>query len=198
MKGKKLYLFDFDGTLTNVDTLFDFLKFSFPEKYNQLYFKFIPLFILAKLHLVNVEATKKKFIVAFLKGKSKSEISALSKSYFDKNSTKILRPSAVEFIQSIVDSEDVYIVSASLDIWLQPFADFLNARLICTKAAYDAPEIFSGNFLTPNCNYDEKIIRIKQEIDLNKFDEIFVFGDSKGDKAMSTLATRFHYRHFNL
>ena len=32
---RNLYLFDFDGTLTNKDSLFDFLKFSFPLEYKK-------------------------------------------------------------------------------------------------------------------------------------------------------------------
>ncbi len=197
MNDKKLYLFDFDGTLTHIDTLFDFLKFSFPDDYKFNYFKFIPFFILAKLKLKNVEDIKRKFIGVFLKGKSKSEIEKLATNYFETNASKILRKSAVAYVQNIHDSNDKYIVSASTDIWLRPFADFLGLKLICTMVEYSNQDIFTGNFSTPNCNYEEKTRRIQTEINLGEFNEILVFGDSKGDQSMSMLSTEFYYQYFD-
>ena len=88
-KRKDLYLFDFDGTLTRVDTLFDFLKHSFPGKYKSAYFKFIFLFILVKLKLRDPGQVKQKFLVFFLEGKSKTEIEELAFKYFQKRKKPI-------------------------------------------------------------------------------------------------------------
>ena len=46
---KKLYLFDFDGTLTYKDTMVLFLKFYDPAKYSVQFLKHVPLFALLKL-----------------------------------------------------------------------------------------------------------------------------------------------------
>ena len=46
---KKLYCFDFDGTLTKRDTMFAFLKFYEPKKFYISFIKHIPLFIMLKL-----------------------------------------------------------------------------------------------------------------------------------------------------
>lgn len=194
---KNLYLFDFDGTLTRVDTLFDFLRHSFLDRYKIEYIKFIPLFILAKLSTQNTEKVKQKFIASFLKGRSRSEIKELAESYFEIRGRKILREKGLDYIRKIDNHHDKYIVSASLDIWLEPFAHYLDVGLICTKAEFDLDEIFTGKFLTPNCNHHEKKIRIEQELDLNIYKEIFVFGDTKGDNAMLSLATRKFFKGFN-
>ena len=193
---KDLYLFDFDGTLTKVDTLFDFLKFSFAKSYHLHYMKFIPLFILAKLKIQNKSDVKQKFISCFLKGMSRSEIKDLSRDYFESRKNHILRMKGMDYIHKIGDSQDKYIVSASLDIWIEPFALYLNMGLICTRAEFNSEGIFTGKFSTPNCNYEEKKKRIKETVDLNLYNNILVFGDTKGDEAMFSLATEKFFRHF--
>src|SRR5690606_817876 len=172
-KKKDLYLFDFDGTLTSVDTLFDFLKHSFPEKYKSVYFQFVFLFILVKLKFKEPGQVKQQFLASFLKGKSKTEIEELAFKYFQKRKDLILRKSAIDFISQIGKTADIYFVSASLDIWLHPFAEFFGIKLICTKAEFTEQGIFTGNFCGKNCNYEEKKIRILEEIELNAYNEIY-------------------------
>jgi len=64
---KKLYLFDFDGTLTYKDTMFLFLKFYDPTKFSVQFLKHVPLFILLKMKLADAEAVKKSLISSILK-----------------------------------------------------------------------------------------------------------------------------------
>lgn len=80
------------------------------------------------------------------------------------------------------EDHDVYIVSASVDIWLLSFAKRECVKLICTQWDFS-----KSCFKTPNCNYAEKKNRIISEIDLDNYDSILVFGDSAGDKAMYSL-----------
>ncbi len=71
---KKLYLFDFDGTLTYKDTMFLFLKFYDPAKFSVQFLKHVPLFILLKMKLADAEAVKKSLISSILRGQSKYQI----------------------------------------------------------------------------------------------------------------------------
>ena len=71
---KKLYLFDFDGTLTYKDTMFLYLQFYNEKKYFWNFLKHIPLFVLVKLHLANAEKVKKSFISSILKGEREEKI----------------------------------------------------------------------------------------------------------------------------
>ena len=59
---KKLYCFDFDGTLTYKDTMFMYLKFYDSTKYRIQFLRHVPLFILLKLKLAETEKVKKSFI----------------------------------------------------------------------------------------------------------------------------------------
>ncbi len=192
---KKLYLFDFDGTLTHYDSLFDFLKET-QANYKQGWLKMMPQLVLAKLGILAKSKVKEEFISFFLKGKSKEELETLAKTYFEKNHQRILRKNAVEFIQNINPIDDKYLVSASLDIWLQPFAENLGLQLISTQAAFKNSK-YTGKFASPNCNYEEKAQRIKNEIPLEQYSEIIAYGDSKGDGFMYELSDKSLHRYFH-
>ncbi|MBO6200317.1 MAG: haloacid dehalogenase-like hydrolase [Chryseobacterium sp.] len=194
---KKLYLFDFDGTLTYKDTMFLFLKFYNPAKYSIQFLKHVPLFILLKLKLANAEAVKKSFISSILKGESRYNIDKKAKLFFDENYPSLIRENALDFINNI-DREhtESYIVSASLDIWVQPFAEKFNMTLLATKAEFK-DDVFTGKFIGKNCNKDEKVCRIEAELGDKKFDKIIAFGDTSGDKPMFKFANESHYRFFH-
>ena len=63
---KKLYCFDFDGTITTKDTMFLFLRFYNPGRYYFQFMRHVPLFVMMKLKLANTERVK-SFITSILK-----------------------------------------------------------------------------------------------------------------------------------
>ena len=194
---KKLYLFDFDGTLTYKDTMFLFLKFYDPARFSVQFLKYTPLFILLKLKLADAESVKKSFIASILKGQSRYQIEKKSQQFFEENYPGLFRENALDFIKNIDRTyTESYIVSASLDIWVKPFAEKFNMRLLSTQAEF-IDDIFTGKFVGKNCNKEEKVNRIKQEIRDKKFDKIIAFGDTSGDKAMFRFANESHYRFFH-
>ncbi|MCG2793299.1 MAG: HAD-IB family hydrolase [Weeksellaceae bacterium] len=194
---KKLYLFDFDGTLTYKDTMFLFLKFYDPARFSVQFLKHIPLFILVKLKLANAEAVKRSFISSILKGESRYSIEKQAKLFFEENYPSLIRKNALDFIHHIErEHSESYLVSASLDVWVQPFADAFDMTLIATQAEFEN-DIFTGKFVGKNCNKDEKVCRIETELGSKKFDKIIAFGDSSGDKPMFKFANESYYRFFH-
>lgn len=194
---KKLYLFDFDGTLTHKDTMFLFLKFYNPAKYSFQFLKHVPLFVLLKVKLASAEAVKKSFISSILKGESRYQIEKKAKLFFEENYPSLFRENALDFINNIDrDHTESYIVSASLDIWVRPFAEKFDMTLLATKAEFK-DDIFTGKFVGKNCNKDEKVCRIEEELGDRKFDKIIAFGDTSGDRPMFKFANESHYRFFH-
>lgn len=194
---KKLYFFDFDGTLTYKDTMFLYLKFYNSAKFNFQFVKHIPLFILLKLKLASAEKVKKSFISSILKGQSKTKIEEKSQQFFEKYYPEIIRENAIEFIKNI-DREhtESYLVTASLDIWVKPFAEKFKMNLLATRAEFKN-EIFTGNFVGNNCNGGEKVHRIKEALQGKKFDKTIAFGDTSGDKEMLEWANESHFEFFH-
>lgn len=197
MSQKTLYCFDFDGTLTKEDTMFSFLKFYDKEKYYLQFMKNMPNFILLKLGFANAEMTKKNFIASILKGETEDKIRQKSRLFFEENFPKIMREKGLDFIRKIDrNNSECYLVTASLDIWVRPFAEKLGLKLISTQAQFENG-IYTGNFLTPNCNGEEKVRRILQNIEGQNFTKILAFGDTSGDKPMLRWADEGFFRFFH-
>ena len=194
---KKLYCFDFDGTLTYSDTMFLYLKFYNSSKFRTQFLKHVPLFVLLKLKLVEPEKIKKSFIASILKGESKEKIEKKSQQFFEKYYPEIFRTNALEFIENIDRSHtESYIVSASLDIWVQPFAEKFKMNLLATRAEF-IDDIFTGNFTGKNCNGQEKVERLKAAVKGRKYDKIIAFGDTSGDREMMDLADESQFKFFH-
>jgi HAD superfamily phosphoserine phosphatase-like hydrolase len=195
---KRLFLYDFDGTITTKDSLFDFLKFSTSSfSYYLGFCVFLPLFLGAKLKFFQRAEVKRRFISFFLKGKSKDELTKLSQGYLEHIlNGSMFRETALHSIREHKKEGEAYLVSASLDIWLTPIANWLDIGLICTKASY-SNDIFNGHFSTPNCNYDEKVRRVIEEIKMEDYQWKVYYGDSNGDLAMKNLVDEYHHQLFN-
>ena len=194
---KKLYCFDFDGTLTYSDTMFLYLKFYNSSKFRTQFLKHVPLFVLLKLKLVEPEKIKKSFIASILKGESKEKIEKKSQQFFEKYYPEIFRTNALEFIENIDRSHtESYIVSASLDIWVRPFAEKFEMNLLATRAEF-IDDIFTGNFTGKNCNGQEKVERLKAAVKDRKYDKIIAFGDTSGDREMMDWADESQFKFFH-
>lgn len=194
---KKLYCFDFDGTLTYKDTMFMYLKFYDSTKYRIQFLRHVPLFILLKLKLAETEKVKKSFIGSILKGQTQEKIEQKSKLFFEQHYPKIVRENALDFINNIDhNNTQSLLVTASLDIWVKPFAQALKMELVSTRAEFKNG-IFTGNFVGKNCNGKEKLVRIKEEINDSKYDKIIAFGDTSGDRPMLKWANEGHYQFFH-
>ena len=194
---KKLYCFDFDGTITKKDTMFSFLKFYNKRKFYLNFMKHLPFFIMLKLNLSEAERVKKNFVSSILKGEKETKIQQKAISFFEKNYTYILREKALNFIQNIDrNNSECYLVTASLDIWVKPFSEKLNLKLLSTQAKFEHG-IYIGEFATKNCNGIEKVNRIKEVIKNQSFNKIIAFGDTSGDKEMLVWADEGHYKFFH-
>lgn len=177
--------------------MFLYLKFYNFRKFTVQFIRHIPLFALLKLNLADAEKVKKSFIASILKGESKTEIENKSQEFFSHFYPRICRENALEFIKNINrEQTESYIVSASLDIWVQPFADHFKMNLLATRAEFK-DDLFTGNFIGKNCNGPEKVSRIKEAIAGKKFDKTIAFGDTSGDREMLAWANESQFEFFH-
>lgn len=194
---KKLYCFDFDGTLTKKDTLFLFLRSYNSSRYFRAYLKHLPLFIFLKINLLEAEAVKRSFVNAVLKGEKKHKLEEAANAFFEQMYPHLIREAAIEFIDSIPrETVDSVIVTASLDLWAQPFAKYWNMELLSTEMLYENG-VYTGKFKTKNCNGREKVNRVEEFLQNRKYDKVIAFGDSTGDQALFRYASESHFKFFH-
>jgi HAD superfamily phosphoserine phosphatase-like hydrolase len=106
-----------------------------------------------------------------------------------------VKQSFLEYLASIDSDARVVVVSASIQNYLKPWCYDMGVELISTELEVVDGKL-TGRFATPNCNGPEKARRITQRYDLSTFDEIHVFGNSKGDLPMLELGTHTYYQFF--
>lgn len=194
---KKVYFFDFDGTLTKKDTMFMFLRYCDQNRFAVKFLLHMPLFMLLKFKLAQAEKVKRHFISSVLKGKTELFLKEKATGFFDENYPDLIRENALEFIHNMNRAQtESYLVTASLDFWVKPFADKFEMVLIATEGKFE-DGIFTGKFKGPNCNGEEKVKRIKEALGDRKFDKSIAFGDTSGDGALLKYANEGHYKFFH-
>ncbi|MCK5825020.1 MAG: HAD-IB family hydrolase [Ichthyobacteriaceae bacterium] len=193
----KLALFDFDGTITKKDTLIDFIKYSVGKK--AYYFGLAKMFFMLigfKLKIIPNHKAKEKFIAHFFGGWNISEFQKKATEYSNIEIDKITFPKAIEKLNwHKQQNHKIVVVSASMECWLKPWCVKNNLDLISTQLKVVDGKVL-GSFYTKNCHGQEKVNRIKKELNLNNFDEIYAYGDSSGDTEMLEFADKGFYKLF--
>ncbi|MGP1424077.1 MAG: HAD family hydrolase [Prevotella fusca] len=196
---KKIYAFDFDGTLTTKDTLLEFIRFA--KGSGLMYAGFLlfsPLLILMKLHLYPNWKAKQKIFSWFFKGIKINEFDLLCRTFAQQNQ-HLLRPEGKEKVRKILEEDDitVLVISASIDNWVRPFFDEFseNIRVIGTQIEIKTDRV-TGRFTTKNCYGQEKVNRLKALYPQRETYELIAFGDSRGDKELLAYADKGFYKPF--
>ena len=119
---RKVYCFDFDGTLTTKDTLLQFIRFAVGDRaFLAGFLRYSPLLVLMKLRLYPNWKAKQKVFSHFFAGIPVSEFDAVCRDFAEDNRS-LLRPAAMaEMERAEAEGAEVYVVSASIDNWVRPF-----------------------------------------------------------------------------
>lgn len=196
VKKKRIVIFDFDGTLTRGDTFLQFPLHAFGWGRTLLtLLRGVPAVARWKLGRITSSEAKERLTALFYGGKSKRVMMAKGESFEPEWRTPILE----KLRGYMAQGDDVWIVSASPDIWLAPIAARLGVKLLCTETATDSSGRLTGRFSTPNCHGAEKVRRLYEalpELAHESEDrEIIVYGDepSGGDAALFAIATTANY-----
>lgn len=187
-KNKNLALFDFDGTLCSKDSFTGFIFYALSKRHIvKQGIKLIPWIQAYYLNIYPPSAMRSKLFKAMFSNMSACEILDIALEY-SHHLRKYLSP---ELYQQLLvhqnNNDDVVIVSASIDIYLSDIAQLLNVDLICTEAEIKNNRL-SGFFATPDCSSEQKKIRILEKYNLDQYDAIYAYGNSKEDLDMLSLA----------
>lgn len=205
---KKVYLFDFDGTLTSADTLLEFIRYACGRRRFFIGFTlFSPLLVLMKLHLYPNYRAKQRLFAWYFKGMSIDNFDLVCRRFAHHNQ-RLMRQKALDRLREIFhNNETLCVVSASIDNWVRPFFDNISKasrsdfRVIGTEVEVDTDGVLTGRFRTHNCYGAEKVRRVLEAMPQLKSnrDDFWVVacGDSRGDKELLEFADEAHFKPFS-
>ena len=192
-----LAFFDFDGTITTDDSLIKFIRFVVGDA-KTLWGMILlsPMLVVYKLKLIPNYKAKQMMLSYFFKGMDKQQFQKIAEEYSLKHIDTILRPKAMEKITWHKElGHKVIVVSASIECWIRPWCDQNGLDLIATKIEVK-DGLITGKFLTKNCYGIEKASRVKEAYNLDDYDYIYAYGDSRGDKELLGLSDKSFYKPF--
>lgn len=194
---QKLVLFDFDGTITSRDTLFAFAEFISGRFRFLLGLLFLsPVLIGHRLRFIPAQRAKEVFFSYYFRGLAWDEFNEICARFHTHVLAKLIRPEALSTIQQhLTEGSRVVIVSASAENWITPWAQPFSIEVIATQLETVEGKL-TGKIKGKNCNNEEKVARIREQIDLSAYSRVIAYGDSSGDKAMFALADQVHFKPF--
>lgn len=194
---RSLVLFDFDGTITQKDTLFEIIK------YDKGIFSFFlgililsPSFLSYSLKKINAQKLKERFLSYFLKSRPFNNWNNVCLNYSRNGLPKIIRPKALQKINEHKQKNDrIIVVTASIENWVKPWCDEQEIECIGSRIEIINDRI-TGKLIGKNCNGMEKSRRIQEYLKLETYSSIYAYGDTKGDIEMLKLANFPFYKIF--
>ena len=193
----EIALFDFDGTITTDDSLIRFIRYANGDIKTALGFMLLsPMLIAFKLKLIPNYRAKQQMLSYFFKEMEEQKFRGLAEQFSLEYIDTMLRPKAMQKIAWHKElGHKVIVVSASIECWIRPWCEQNGLDLIATKIEIK-DGIITGKFLTKNCYGIEKANRVKEVYNLDDYDYIYAYGDSRGDKELLGLADKSFYKLF--
>ena len=193
--------FDFDGTLTQRDTLLPFLLrgLGWPHFLWAL-LKCAPWLAAFALRLIPNHIAKQKLLLATLENRSTDQTDDWASSWLTHDFPGQLRSWSMDRLAEHQQAGHCCVmVSASPDIYLKQVAKQLGFdALLCTEMAVVQGRL-TGLMQTPNCHGEQKVLRLTAWM-RERFGAqaggatLYAYGDTSGDKPMLRLATHAFYR----
>jgi phosphatidylglycerophosphatase C len=198
-KTNTIAVFDFDHTMTDRDSLLPFL-FYVQGFWKTIYDLLVlsPAFLSYLIGNLSRQRVKEKILTRFIGGRRWTDVEALGQQYADQRLDCYLRPEALKrLIWHQAQKHRCVLVSASLEFYLKPWAkrhgfeEVLASQLELTSTGY-----ITGKLLGLNCWGPEKQRRLIAYLGSTEDLQLYVYGDSRGDKEILALAHCPFYRKF--
>ncbi len=193
----KLALFDFDGTITTHDSYREFLLFSFGKmRFITGILRVSPWLLAYLLRLVSNQTAKEKVTEVFFAGMSRADFDKHASAFVKQKLNSMIRPAAMKkILWHMQQKHRIIVVSASFSDFLKFWCEQHQLELISTNLEENGG-VLTGRFATPNCYGPEKVKRLKEHLQLDQYETIYAYGDSRGDREMLEIAHEKGFRVF--
>lgn len=195
--GPVVAAFDFDGTITHRESLFPFLRFAAG---NALFYErlctLLPTLAGYALGLLDNEQAKERVLARFFAGTPIAQLSASAAAFSRQVLPRLVRPAALQRIAWHRDRGDrCVLVSASLRLYLAPWAQAVGFDdVLASELELTADGHVTGRLIGGNCYGAGKVRRLEQLLGPRTGYQLYVYGDSRGDRELLARADHAFYR----
>lgn len=196
MGDRQLAAFDFDGTITERDTLFGFLRLAFGETAlgRSLLSCALPV-AAARLagtrrELHPRDVGKAALLRSLTRDRSISEVIDAGSSYARQLPARF-RPDVLARLQwHRAEGHDIVLVSASLRYYLTPLREELGfVEVLACEMAVDGSGRLTGELARPNVRGPEKEVRLREWMEgRDPYESIWAYGNSAGDRELLAMS----------
>lgn len=189
-----LALFDFDGTLTTQETFPRFLRSIVPgERQRAARWALAPLVAGYRLGLVPGTRVRAEVVRRGLAGENAARFEAAARDWAARELPGLLRPQALARLRAHrARGDTVLIVSGNFEVLLQAFAAAEGAVALGSRLETRDGRL-TGRYAGPQCVLEEKVARVRAEVELSTFGQVHAYGDTREDRPMLLLADVAHY-----
>ena len=190
-----LALFDFDGTITTKGTYPGFVRFAVPRRRKIVGGVILsPLIVAYRWRLVSDGAIRRAISRVAFWGDAPDRLRALGERYVADVLPALIRPAALERIAwHRARGDRVVIVSAALDVYLEPWCRKLGVDLICTQLEVRDGRL-TGRYACGDCCGQEKARRIRERYAFEDYAAVYGYGDTEEDREMLEMADTIFFR----
>jgi len=189
--------FDFDGTITYRDTLFDFLwQLAGPFQFVRKSLPLLPTLLGYALKLIPNSVAKEKVFIGFLGGMPSEELAKAATSFASRRIPRMVRANALERLAwHRQQGHRCVVVSASMEDYVSPWALAAGFDdVIATRLQRDYDGKLTGCYDGKNCYGPEKVRRLQELLGGVQGVELYAYGDSGGDRELLALADHAYYK----
>lgn len=150
-----------------------------------------------RLGLIPGTAAKSSLLAAFFRGVDEGDLRRRATDWAVCELPSLVRPGALDRLRWHRDRDHrVVVVSASLEIFLRPWATSVGIGDVLATRLESRDGRLTGQIEGRNCQGQEKVDRLRSLVGDLANVELYVYGDSRGDRELLGLAHHGFYRPF--
>jgi len=202
----RIYVFDFDGTITTKDTFALFLKYyAGTGRWLVNILRLLPNFAAYKSGLINRHAVKKAVVNRFFANQGFSDIETRAEQFAKDIIPALIRPGALKNIREKLKNPEIgpsslYICSASIGPYLRYWARSVGIHeenVMATELEF-VNDRATGKLEGYNVWGPNKVRRINDQFAPSSVRIAEAYGDTRGDKEMLHAAEASFHKPFRL
>lgn len=190
-----LALFDFDGTITDRETMPDFMRMAVrPHRLVSGWLLLLPFVLGYKAGIVSGTAVRSAICFWGFRGIPVQELEAHGRRFADGFLPATLRPEAMARIAWHKARGDVVVVvSGGLDAYLEPWCRGHGLHLLCSSLEQRGG-MCTGRYKGRQCVRREKARLVAERFPPAAYSRVFAYGDTAEDRELLAMAHEPYFR----